>query len=74
MARKPAISMKHVVDPAAWTADELKKDQGWVYNLSETDIAELNFFVNNLDLSSITGLGIFKLKFIFLLLILNLIN
>ena len=49
MARKPAISMKHVVDPAAWTADELKKDQGWVYNLSETDIAELNFLVNNLD-------------------------
>tara|TARA_Y100001936_G_C16092587_1_gene687835 strand:+ start:6398 stop:7438 length:1041 start_codon:yes stop_codon:yes gene_type:complete len=41
--------MKPVVDPAAWSAADLADDQGWVHELSDTDIAELDTVVHTLD-------------------------
>ena len=43
--RAPAVPMQPVVDPAAWTASDLANDQGWVHELSESDISELDALV-----------------------------
>ena len=39
--REPAIAMRPVVDPAGWTAAELAQTDGWIYPLSQAEIAEL---------------------------------
>ena len=49
VSREPANPMKPVVDPAAWSAADLADDQGWVHELSDTDIAELDTVVHTLD-------------------------
>ena len=40
--RQPAVLSQPVVDPAAWTAEDLDADQSWIYHLTESDIAELD--------------------------------
>jgi hypothetical protein len=47
--RVPAVPMEPVVDPAAWTASELASDQGWVHELTESDVAELDALVTSLS-------------------------
>ena len=43
--RTPAVPMEPVFDPAAWTASDLASDQGWVHELTESDVAELDALV-----------------------------
>ncbi len=40
--RQPAVPNRPVVDPAAWTAEELAADQSWIHPLTASDIAELD--------------------------------
>ncbi|NKB22579.1 MAG: TauD/TfdA family dioxygenase [Alphaproteobacteria bacterium] len=49
LQRAPAVPMEPVVDPAAWTASNLANDQGWVHELSESDVAELDALVASLS-------------------------
>ena len=39
--REPAAAMKPVVDPAGWTADELKDVSAWSYRITTSDADEL---------------------------------
>jgi hypothetical protein len=39
--RAPAIPLQPVVDPAGWTAADLARSDGWIYRLSDSEIAEL---------------------------------
>ncbi|HET9148975.1 MAG TPA: TauD/TfdA family dioxygenase [Alphaproteobacteria bacterium] len=39
--REPAELMKPLVDPAGWTADEIRNSDGWMYRVSEAEIAEV---------------------------------
>jgi hypothetical protein len=39
--REPAAEMRPVVDPAAWTPDELGDVDGWSYHLTDGDTAEI---------------------------------
>lgn len=39
--REPAAEMNPVVDPAAWTPDDLGDVDGWSYHFTERDISEL---------------------------------
>ncbi len=41
-AHVPAEPMREVVDPAGWTGDELAADPSWIYELTDTEIAELD--------------------------------
>ena len=43
--RKAAKLMQPVLDPAAWTPADLDADQSWIYELTESDIAELDKLV-----------------------------
>ena len=59
MVRQPAVLNQPVVDPAAWTAEDLDADQGWIHPLTESDIAELDAAVarveeRGLDIMDIT--------------------
>ena len=47
--RAPAVPMQPVIDPAAWTASDLANDQGWVHELSESDISELDLLVSSIS-------------------------
>jgi len=47
--RSPAVPMEPVIDPAAWTASDLASDQGWIHELSESDVAELDALVTSLS-------------------------
>ena len=40
--RQPAVLNQPVVDPAAWTAEDLESDQSWIHPLTEREIAELD--------------------------------
>lgn len=46
--REDAVPLEPVVDPAAWSAEDLASDQSWVHPLSGTDIAELDTLVSRL--------------------------
>lgn len=39
--RLPSQPMSPVVDPAAWSPDELARDTDWIYRLSDTDIGDI---------------------------------
>ena len=47
--REPAVPLEPVVDPAAWAASDLATDQGWVHELTESDVAELDALVARLE-------------------------
>lgn len=47
--RQPAVLSQPVVDPAAWTAEDLDADQSWIYQLTESDIAELDAAVARVE-------------------------
>lgn len=42
VVREPAVLNQPVVDPAAWTAEDLESDQSWVHPLNESEIADLD--------------------------------
>ena len=57
--REPAQAMQPVIDSASWTAKELKGTDGWVYRLSDADVAEIHVAVDAIeaddrDLQSVT--------------------
>lgn len=39
--RGPAVLMKPVVDPAGWTADDVRNSDTWLYRLSQREIGEI---------------------------------
>lgn len=39
--REPAELMKPLVDPASWIADDIRNSDGWMYRVSEAEIAEI---------------------------------
>src|SRR5262245_47148287 len=39
--REPAVAMKPLADPAAWTAEDLKDVSSWSYRISTGDANEL---------------------------------
>jgi hypothetical protein len=39
--REPAELMKPVIDPACWTADQVRNSQDWMYRLSEDEVEEI---------------------------------
>lgn len=47
--RQPAVLNQPVVDPAAWTAEDLAADQSWIHPLTESDIAELDAAVARVE-------------------------
>jgi hypothetical protein len=47
--REAAIPLQPVVDPAAWTKDDLATDRGWMHQLSGSDVAELDALVGALE-------------------------
>ena len=47
--RAPAIPMEPAIDPAAWTAKELESDKGWIHELTESDVIELDALVTSLS-------------------------
>jgi hypothetical protein len=38
--REPAAFMNPVIDPAAWYADDISGNEGWIYTLCDAEIAE----------------------------------
>ena len=59
IVRQPAVLNQPVVDPAAWTAEDLDADPGWIHPLTESDIVELDAAVarveeRGLDIMDIT--------------------
>ena len=42
VVREPAVLNQPVVDPAAWTAEDLDADQSWIHPLTESEIADLD--------------------------------
>jgi hypothetical protein len=49
--REPAIPGKPVVDPAAWTAEDMLKRDDWVYTLSDAEIGDLMAAVDAVEAS-----------------------
>lgn len=47
--RAEAIPLRPVVDPAAWTKDDLAADRGWIHPLSDEDVAELDTLIAALE-------------------------
>ena len=47
--RKPAKPQEPVIDPAAWTKDDLDRDQGWVHPPTEGQVKELDDTVRRLE-------------------------
>ena len=47
--REDAVKLRPVVDPAAWSAADLKADQSWIHPLSAMDIAELDALIAKLE-------------------------
>ena len=45
--RLPARPMQPVVDPAAWSKEDLAADQSWLYVLSSDDVADLDRAIAN---------------------------
>ena len=41
IARQPAVPLQPVIDPAGWTAEEMRSTGDWVYQLSATEIGEI---------------------------------
>ena len=39
--RRPAVAMQPVEDPAAWHAEDVAGSDGWIYTLSEAEVAEI---------------------------------
>ncbi len=39
--REPAVPMQPLVDPAGWYPDDLAANDDWIYELSETEAAEV---------------------------------
>lgn len=58
--REDAVPLQPVVDPAAWSAADLEADKGWVHELSETDVAELDGLIETLEPRISTVLDIKK--------------
>jgi hypothetical protein len=63
-ACQPAVLNQPVRDPAAWTADDLASDQGWIYQLTEGDIAELDAAVRAIEDRGLDILEITKTDFV----------
>lgn len=49
LGREEAVKLRPVVDPAGWTAADLKADQSWMHPLSASDIAELDALIAKLE-------------------------
>ena len=49
IVREPAVLNQPVVDPAAWTAQDLDTDQSWIHPLTESEIADLDAAVARVE-------------------------
>ncbi len=64
MAREPVVPGKPVVDPACWTADELSARDGWIFQVTDEQIKDLNAMIERVeqridgDPDRLMGLGI----------------
>ena len=47
--REAAVPLQPVADPAAWTAEQLDADKGWIHQLNGEDIAELDSAIADLE-------------------------
>ncbi len=47
--RRPVAPLQPVVDPAAWTREDLAADQSWIHTLTSGDIAELDAVIADLE-------------------------
>lgn len=48
-ARKPAVAMQPVVDPAGWTPAEFREAEPWVLRFSDSDVADILDAVERID-------------------------
>lgn len=48
-ARKPAVAMQPVVDPAGWTPAEFREAEPWVLRFSDADVADILAAVERVD-------------------------
>lgn len=53
-ARKPAVAMQPLVDPAAWHGEQLEKDESWRFELTETEVVELDLAIASIKQRSIS--------------------
>jgi hypothetical protein len=58
--REPAAAMKPLVDPAGWTADELRDVSRWSYRINATDADELEAAVASVRRSGVSMVDIRK--------------
>ena len=49
IVREPAVLNQPVVDPAAWTAEDLDADQSWIHPLTDSEIADLDAAVARVE-------------------------
>lgn len=61
--RQPAVPMEPVVDPAAWTGDELVRDPSWRYALADDDIAEIDAALEAVETAGIAVMDITRENF-----------
>ena len=64
IVRQPAVLNEPVVDPAAWTAEDLATDQSWIHPLTEGDIAELDAAVARVEERGLDILDITREDFV----------
>ncbi|CAN0189769.1 unnamed protein product, partial [Phaeothamnion confervicola] len=62
-ARAPAIPMKPVVDPAAWTKEDLARDKSWIYELKAAEIADLDKAVAAVEKRGVTLMDLKRADF-----------
>ena len=41
-ARQLAVAGQKVIDPADWTGAKMERSEGWIYNISEAEVADLD--------------------------------
>lgn len=64
IVREPAVLNQPVVDPAAWTAEDLDSDQSWIYPLTESEIADLDAAVAGVEERGLDVLDITRDDFV----------
>ena len=64
IVREPAVLNQPVVDPAAWTAEDLDSDQSWIHPLTENEIADLDAAVARVEERGLNILDITRDDFV----------
>jgi hypothetical protein len=62
-ARQPAAPGKPVVDPAAWTKEEMTASDEWIYHLTDEDIADLDAAIRGIEARGMDIIDITKENF-----------